>query len=74
MVMVEVPAPVILAPMAIRQLARSTTSGSRAALPITVVPRASVAAIIITWVAPTETFGKVYLAPIRPPLGAVALI
>lgn len=58
-VIVAVPAPDILAPMAFRQLARSTTSGSRAALPMTVVPRASVAAIIITWVAPTETFGKV---------------
>ena len=58
MVMVAVPAPVIFAPMAFKQLARSTTSGSRAALPITVVPLASVAAIIITWVAPTETLGK----------------
>ncbi|MNT65763.1 hypothetical protein D3C72_2037700 [compost metagenome] len=59
MVMVEVPAPDIFAPMAFRQLARSTTSGSRAALLITVVPRASEAAISMTWVAPTETLGKV---------------
>jgi hypothetical protein len=48
----------IFAPMAIRQLARSTTSGSRAAFSITVWPLASVAAIISTWVAPTETFGN----------------
>ncbi|MNY55114.1 hypothetical protein D3C86_1910620 [compost metagenome] len=59
MVMVEVPAPSIFAPMAVRHWARSTTSGSRAAFSITVVPRARLAAISITCVAPTETFGKV---------------
>ena len=58
MVIVEVPAPLMRAPMAIRQSARSTTSGSRAAFSSTVSPRASVAAIISTCVAPTETFGK----------------
>ena len=41
----EVPAPVILAPMALRKSARSRTSGSRAAFSITVVPLASTAAI-----------------------------
>ncbi len=41
----EVPAPVILAPMALRKPARSLTSGSRAAFSMTVVPLASAAAI-----------------------------
>ena len=41
----EVPAPVILAPMAVRNSARSCTSGSRAAFSMTVVPLASTAAI-----------------------------
>ena len=58
MVIVEVPAPSIRAPIAIRQAARSAISGSRAAFSSTVSPRASVAAIISTWVAPTETFGN----------------
>jgi hypothetical protein len=38
MVIVEVPAPVILAPMALRHSARLTTSGSRAAFSSTVSP------------------------------------
>ena len=41
----EVPAPLILAPMALRKSARSRTSGSRAAFSMTVVPLASTAAI-----------------------------
>ena len=43
---VSVPAPVTFAPIAFRQFARSTTSGSRAAFSMTVVPSARVAAII----------------------------
>ena len=39
------PAPAIFAPIALRQSARSTISGSRAAFSITVSPLASVAAI-----------------------------
>ena len=49
------PTPSIRAPIVIRQLARSTTSGSRAAFSIKVSPRASTAAIKALWVAPTET-------------------
>ena len=41
----DVPAPVIRAPIELRNSARSRTSGSRAAFSITVVPLASVAAI-----------------------------
>ena len=52
-------APVIRAPILLRQSARSMISGSRAAFSISVVPRASLAAIIAAWVAPTVTFGKV---------------
>ena len=59
----EEPAPSIRAPIFTRQLARSTTSGSRAAFSITVVPSARVAAISATWVPPTVTFGKVNSAP-----------
>ena len=44
--MVEVPAPSIFAPILISRSARSTTSGSRAALRSTVSPLASTAAII----------------------------
>ncbi len=44
-VMRSVPAPPMRAPIAVRQRARSTTSGSRAAFSRTVVPSASVAAI-----------------------------
>ena len=42
----SLPAPLTFAPIAFRQFARSTTSGSRAAFSMTVVPSASVAAII----------------------------
>ncbi len=45
MTIVSSPAPEIRAPMALRRLARSTTSGSRAQFSSTVVPRASTAAI-----------------------------
>ncbi len=41
-----VPAPWIRAPMAVSSVARSTTSGSRAAFSMTVVPSASAAAIM----------------------------
>ena len=63
---VSVPIPSILAPMATRQLARSPTSGSLAALEICVSPSAKVAAIITFSVAPTETEGNKILAPLRP--------
>ena len=72
MVRCAVPMPEILAPMATRHSATLVISGSIAAFSITVVPRASVAAIMMVWVAPTETFGKRTVAPIRPPLGALA--
>ena len=42
------------------------TSGSRAAFSITVSPFASVAAIMIVWVAPTETCGKRTRPPVKP--------
>ncbi|MNY67849.1 hypothetical protein D3C86_2055110 [compost metagenome] len=64
--------PEIFAPMATRHSATLVISGSCAAFSIMVVPRASVAAIRIVWVAPTETLGKLTVAPIRPPLGARA--
>ena len=69
--MVREPAPSTRAPIAFRKFARSTTSGSRAADSITVVPRANTAAIIrlsvpstvgplsprISTVVPTRPFG-----------------
>ena len=64
--MVSLPSPAICAPMRRRHWARSTISGSRAALRITVVPRASVAAISTFSVAPTETKGKSTTAPFSP--------
>ena len=54
------------APILIRQLATSTTSGSRAAFSISVSPRASTAAIKALCVAPTETFDSVILLPVSP--------
>ena len=60
MVMVGLPAPEIFAPMAFRNFARSTTSGSHAALSMTVTPAASVAAIITLAVPST-------VDPDRPP-------
>ena len=58
MTILGVPAPWIFAPIAFRHSARLTTSGSRAAFSSTVSPWARLAAIISTWVAPTETLGK----------------
>ena len=69
--MVSLPSPAICAPIRRRHWARSTISGSRAALRITVVPRARVAAISTFSVAPTETKGKSTTAPLSPE-GAVA--
>ena len=57
---VGLPAPTIRAPIALRKSARSTTSGSQAALWITVTPSASVAAIITLAVPRT-------VGPARPP-------
>ena len=57
-VIVSVPAPLIFAPMPFKTSARLTTSGSRAALLRTVVPSASVAAIIIFSVPVTVTKSK----------------
>ena len=67
MVMMEVPWPVILAPMALRKLARSTTSGSRAAFSMTVTPSAREAAMSRFSVPPTVGKSRVILAPLRPP-------
>ena len=73
MAMVPVPWPSIFAPMRSRPSARATTSGSRAALCITVVPRASTAAIITLAVAPTLEILKLISSPFRrPPFGALA--
>jgi len=55
------------APIAIRQRPRSSISGSRATLPITLSPRASVAAISgFRW--HDRDFGKSMWALLRPPL------
>ena len=62
----EVPAPVILAPILLRQSATSLISGSRAAFSITVVPLASEAAISAVWVPPTVTLGKTISPPFSP--------
>ena len=67
-----VPAPEICAPILFRQSATSAISGSQAALVMTVVPFASVAAISATWVPLTVTLGKSTSAPFRPP-GAFAI-
>src|SRR5579883_2310701 len=61
----SVPAPWIFAPIATRQLARSTTSGSRAAFSMTVSPSASVAAIIRFSVPVTVTVSSTSRAPFR---------
>ena len=66
------PKPEIFAPIAIKNSPRSTTSGSRAALSITVTPFAKVAAVIIFSVAPTLGKSKVIEAPINP-VGASAI-
>ncbi len=62
----EVPAPVTLAPILLRQSATSLTSGSRAAFSMTEVPRASEAAISAVWVPPTVTLGNLISPPLRP--------
>ncbi len=64
MVMVGLPAPEIFAPIAFRKFARSTTSGSHAALSMTVTPSANVAAII-TFAVPKT------VEPARPPRNIV---
>ncbi len=69
----SVPAPLMSAPMALRQRAKSPISGSRAALTNTVSPRASDAAISRFSVAPTEGLAKMTSAPTRP-FGARASI
>ena len=68
MMMREVPAPEIRAPILLRQSATSRISGSRAAFSITVVPFASDAAISAVWVPPTVTFGNTISPPRRPSL------
>ena len=64
--------PVTLAPILLRQSATSPISGSRAALSITVVPLASVAAIRATCVPLTVTLGNSISAPVNP-FGADAM-
>mgnify|MGYP002939956436 CR=1 FL=1 len=68
----SVPAPRMSAPMELRKLARSTMCGSRAAFSITVRPRASVAAMMMFIVAPTETLSRYTFAPCRRPSGVSA--
>ena len=73
MVMRLVPAPSILAPIPMRKLARSTTSGSQAADSMMVVPFAKTAAIMILSV--PRTVGpclprRSTSSPISPPSGA----
>ncbi len=62
-IMRSVPAPSIFAPILMSIFAKSTTSGSRAAFSMMVVPSAKVAAIIAFSVPPTVTISK----KIRPP-------
>ena len=68
--MTEPPAPRTRWPMATRKLCRSTISGSRAALQITVSPSANTAASNTFSVAPTLGNDSVTVAPCRP-FGAV---
>ncbi len=69
--MVELPAPPILAPMACSIWHRSTISGSRAALSMTVLPSARTAAIRMFSVAPTLGKSSSTVLP-RSPAGAEA--
>ena len=74
MVMRLVPAPSICAPIPMRKLARSTTSGSQAADSMMVVPFAKTAAIIMLSV--PNTVGpclprRSTSSPTRPPSGAI---
>jgi hypothetical protein len=62
---VLVPAPEIWPPIALMQLARSTTSGSCAAFSMTVVPQASAAAIMMFSVPVTVTKSITTRAPFR---------
>ena len=68
---VDVPAPSMCAPIALRRSARSEISGSRAALSMTVVPLASAAAMRMFSVAPTLGNSSVTAAP-RKPVGEAA--
>ena len=65
MMILSVPAPLILAPMAHRKFARSTTSGSRAAFSSTVSPSASTAAIMRFSVPVTVTVSSTKRVPFR---------
>ena len=71
--MVWLPKPDIFAPIEIKNSPRSTTSGSLAALSITVMPVAKVAAVIMFSVAPTLGNSRVIFAPFKPE-GALAII
>ena len=63
---VSVPWPVIFAPIAFRQLARSIISGSRAAFTNSLGPLANAAAIRAFSVAPTDTMGNTTRPPLKP--------
>ena len=65
------PAPLILAPISLSMFARSTISGSRAALSMVVVPLAKTDAIMRFSVAPTLAKERVTVSP-ESPLGALA--
>ena len=69
--MVVAPAPSICAPIAIQAVGEVGDLRLARGVSITVVPRASTAAISRFSVAPTETNGNSISAPLRPP-GAVA--
>ena len=69
-VSVELPTPSILAPICCSIVHRSTISGSRAALSITVVPSASTAAMRMFSVAPTLGKSSQICAPCRSPASA----
>ena len=65
---VSEPAPETLAPIAFKQLAKSTISGSRAAFSIVVMPSANAAAIIKFSVPVTLTVSIKMVAPFNRPL------
>ena len=67
MVTVLSPAPSMRAPMAMSALARSTTSGSRAAPWMTVTPSAREAAMSTFSVPPTVVLSKTMVAPLSLP-------
>ena len=73
-VITSVPAPSMIPPIAIKQRAKSTTSGSRAAFSKTVIPRARTAAINRFSVPVTVTVSNNIRAPLSPPRPTVALI